>query len=253
MPFALSVECRSTLRAGRLPEQHRRPDPRHVRAPRPARELPAGVAVSGWTRARKKSADQGHLLTRSIELSEPSHAPDTPPITLTFTPPPPPRRSRIGRLPALTGRQSRVASAIAGSAAAAAAVASGVVALWPASPATPAALAPLSAAGEVAVPFGAPAVTGASAHSNQLTLARIRDGRLARRHGLRHGRIAGAGLLDKSVFLQQQHRKVEVLARQRAAQRRARLAAAAAAEAAASGSQSSGGSPVSAEVPTASW
>src|SRR5205823_11853165 len=85
--------------------------------------------------------------------------------------------------------------------------------------------------------------------SNQLTLARIRDGLLARRHGLRHGRIAGAGLLDKSVFLQQQHRQVELLARRRAEQRRARLAAA---EAAAPGSQSSGGSPGPVSVPTGS-
>jgi Transglycosylase SLT domain len=126
------------------------------------------------------------------------------------------------------------------------------VALWPASPATPAALASRSAAGEVAAPFGGPAVSGASAPSNQLTLARIRDGLLARRHGLRHGRIAGAGLLNKSVFLQQQHRQVELLARQRAAQRRARLAAAAAAEAAAAGSQSSGGSAAPVSVPTGS-
>jgi hypothetical protein len=122
------------------------------------------------------------------------------------------------------------------------------VALWPASPAAPAALAPRS----VAAPFGGPAVSGASAPSDQLTLARIGDGLLARRHGLRHGRIAGAGLLNKSVFLQQQHRQVELLARQRAAQRRARLAAAAAAEAAAAGSQSSGGSAAPVSVPTGS-
>jgi transglycosylase-like protein with SLT domain len=133
------------------------------------------------------------------------------------------------------------------------------VALWPASPATPAALAPRSAAGQVAAPFGAPAVTGSPVHSNQLTLARIHDGRLARRHGLRHGRIVGAGFIDKSVFLQQQHHQVEVLARKRAAQRRARLAAerraaaaAAAAVAAQSAGQSSGGSPGTTAVPTGS-
>jgi Transglycosylase SLT domain len=123
------------------------------------------------------------------------------------------------------------------------------VALWPASPASPATQAQRSAAGEVAaVAAGGPAVKGGPAPSNQLTMARIRDGRLARRHGLRHGRIAGAGLLNKSVFLQQQHRQVELLARQRAAQRRARLAAAAAA----AGSQSPGGSPGSVSVPAGS-
>jgi hypothetical protein len=183
----------------------------------------------------KHRADQGHLLTRSSQLSQPSHAPR--PSDAPATP--------TGRLPALTSRPSRVASAIAGSAAAAAAVASGVVALWPASPASPATLAQRSAAGEVAAAAaGGPAVRGGPGASNTLTLARIRSGRLALRHGLRHGRIAGAGLLDKSVFLQQQS---ELLARRRAAQR-ARLAAATAASA----GPAAGGSPGSAVVASGS-
>lgn len=185
----------------------------------------------------KHRADQGHLLTRSSQLSQPSHAPQPSDHT----------SARTGRLPALTSRPSRVASAIAGSAAAAAAVASGVVALWPASPASPATQAQRAAAGEVAAAAaGGPAVRGGPGASNKLTLARIRSGRLARRHGLRHGRIAGAGLLDKSVFLQQQ---TELLARRRAAQR-ARLAAVAAA--AAPADQATGGSPGPAVVASGS-
>jgi hypothetical protein len=134
-----------------------------------------------------------------------------------------------------------------------AAVASGVVALWPASPApSPASPDRRPAAADV-VAAGGPAINGGYATGEQLTLPRLRDLLLTRRHGLRYGRIAAIGLLDKPVFMQLQHdHQVEVLARRRAAQRRARLAAEASAAAANSAGQSSGSGPGTAAVPAGS-
>jgi hypothetical protein len=129
------------------------------------------------------------------------------------------------------------------------------VALWPASPASPTARAQRPVTADVAA-AGGPAVDGGYASGDQLTLARLRGVVFpARRHGLRYGRIAAIGLLNKPVFMQLQHsHQVEVLARRRAAQRRARLAAQAAAAAAAANpvGQSSGGSSGTAVVPTGS-
>jgi hypothetical protein len=86
---------------------------------------------------------------------------------------------------------------------------------------------------------GGPAVSGGPAPSSQLTLARIRDGLLARRHALKHGRL-GTGFIYKPAFLQQQRRQVELT------RRRAALAAAAPA------SQAPGGSPGAAVMPSGS-